>query len=294
MTAIDGNTVTPINLTTMTAGAPITVGTAGSRLTGVAVTPDGSTVYVANENDSTVTPINTATNTAGTPIPLPVGASPMGIAIAGSSTSPPTGVVPTCTGASPSDVANQTAGSARAVHVTWTAPQPVSCGVLGHYNIVVINAKGQPGQVVATAPADSTSATISGTSLNLCTWYRLGVQSVLTSGQESPVKLPVRPAFVSGPPDKVPPAIFLIVTGTSTSGPADQFDPAHADFCTSPEGVLPSTNSGYPALQNLANSWLNVGDQHPDAKTSGAGNNLSTAWLPLAVTSCRTPTGAST
>lgn len=188
---------------------------------------------------------------------------------------PGTSLASTCTATSPSDVADQTAGAGgtRAVDVTWTAPQPVACGALGYYNIVVINGKGQPGQVVATAPADSTSATVSGTSLNLCTWYRLGVQSVLASGQESRVTFAARPAFVSGPPDKVPPAIFLIVTGTRSKGPADQFDPASADFCTSPKGVLPSTN-GHKSLQHLADSWLNAGDPHPDAKTSGVGNNL--------------------
>jgi len=48
----------------------------------IAVTPDGSTVYVANHGfgvGTTVTPIATATNTPGTPIT--VGRDPNGIAI---------------------------------------------------------------------------------------------------------------------------------------------------------------------------------------------------------------------
>ena len=35
---------------------------------GLAVTPDGSTVYVANSGSNTVTPIDTATSAPGTPI----------------------------------------------------------------------------------------------------------------------------------------------------------------------------------------------------------------------------------
>jgi YVTN family beta-propeller protein len=34
----------------------------------MAVTPDGRTVYVTNDDAGTVTPISTATNTAGPPI----------------------------------------------------------------------------------------------------------------------------------------------------------------------------------------------------------------------------------
>jgi hyaluronoglucosaminidase len=45
----------------------------------MAITPDGTTAYVANTNYGTVTPIDTATNTAGTPIP--VGSGPWAIAI---------------------------------------------------------------------------------------------------------------------------------------------------------------------------------------------------------------------
>jgi YVTN family beta-propeller protein len=46
----------------------------------VAVTPDGSRVYVANRNSGTVSVIDTATNTVvGSPIP--VGGLPMGVAV---------------------------------------------------------------------------------------------------------------------------------------------------------------------------------------------------------------------
>lgn len=68
--------MTPIDLATGTAGAPIAVG--GSS-TAVAVRPDGATAYAVNSSGDSVTPIDTATGTAGTPIP--VGDNPFGIAI---------------------------------------------------------------------------------------------------------------------------------------------------------------------------------------------------------------------
>ena len=68
--------MTPIDLTTGTAGAPIALGRSSAA---IAVTPDGATAYAVNDGHSTVTPIDTATGTAGTPIP--VGSGPLGIAI---------------------------------------------------------------------------------------------------------------------------------------------------------------------------------------------------------------------
>ncbi|HEX2736890.1 MAG TPA: hypothetical protein VHP57_02010, partial [Acidimicrobiia bacterium] len=50
---IYGNSVTPIDVATKKAGAPIPV---GSGTTSVAITPDGKTAFVTNQG-STVTPI---------------------------------------------------------------------------------------------------------------------------------------------------------------------------------------------------------------------------------------------
>ena len=76
----DNGTVTPISLATGTAGTAIAV---GSYPSGIVITPDGTTAYVANGgtalNNGKVTPINLATGIAGTPIP--VGNGPLGIAI---------------------------------------------------------------------------------------------------------------------------------------------------------------------------------------------------------------------
>ena len=71
-----GSTVTPVDLRTGKALAPITVGNAP---TGVAITPDGSTALVANLNSGSVSPINLATDVAGSPIP--VEGAPIAIAI---------------------------------------------------------------------------------------------------------------------------------------------------------------------------------------------------------------------
>jgi YVTN family beta-propeller protein len=70
-------TVTPIRTATSTALKPIAVGQDPRAL---AITPDGTTIYVTNYQSGTVTPIRTATNTALAPIR--VGGNPWAIAIA--------------------------------------------------------------------------------------------------------------------------------------------------------------------------------------------------------------------
>jgi YVTN family beta-propeller protein len=69
VSGLDG-TVTPLATDTGTPGTPIPVGLAPE---GIAITPDGRTVYVTTQAGRVgmVTPIATATNSAGTPIPVP-------------------------------------------------------------------------------------------------------------------------------------------------------------------------------------------------------------------------------
>jgi YVTN family beta-propeller protein len=76
--------VTPIRTATNTALTPIKVASSPSA---IAITPDGKTAYVANNDSGTVTPIRTATNTALAPIKA--GRNPNAIAIT------PTGRPPT-------------------------------------------------------------------------------------------------------------------------------------------------------------------------------------------------------
>jgi YVTN family beta-propeller protein len=73
-----GKTVTPITLASGKALPPIPVGNAP---VGIAVTPDGSAVYVTNANSGSVTPIATATNTASPAVE--VDGSPQAVAISG-------------------------------------------------------------------------------------------------------------------------------------------------------------------------------------------------------------------
>lgn len=73
-----GASVTPINLATNSVGTPITL-PANADPDAIAVTPNGTTVYVADYNEGTIIPIATATDTAGTPIS--VGYDPVAIAI---------------------------------------------------------------------------------------------------------------------------------------------------------------------------------------------------------------------
>lgn len=70
------NSVTPIDPSTGTPGAPIPV---GDGPTAIAITPDAAKAYVANGSANSVTPIDLATNTAGPAIP--VGFQPFSIAI---------------------------------------------------------------------------------------------------------------------------------------------------------------------------------------------------------------------
>jgi YVTN family beta-propeller protein len=72
-----GHTVTPIDLATGKAGPPIAV---GNGPTGVAISPDGSTVFVTNLDSGSVSPISTATNKAAAAIAVPGG--PVAVVVA--------------------------------------------------------------------------------------------------------------------------------------------------------------------------------------------------------------------
>jgi YVTN family beta-propeller protein len=78
--AVSASGVSVIDTATNTViGAPIQVGTFIPLLIGIAITPNGSSVYVANNGSGTVSVIATASNTVVDTIP--VGTNPSGIAI---------------------------------------------------------------------------------------------------------------------------------------------------------------------------------------------------------------------
>jgi YVTN family beta-propeller protein len=70
------NTVSVINIATSNVTATVPV---GQFPEGVAVTPDGAKVFVANSNDDTVSVINTTSNAVTATVP--VGNNPDGIAV---------------------------------------------------------------------------------------------------------------------------------------------------------------------------------------------------------------------
>ena len=72
----DSNTVSVIDTATNNVTATVTV---GSSPIGVAVTPDGTKVYVTNYDSNTVSVIDTATNNVTATVP--VGTSPRGVAV---------------------------------------------------------------------------------------------------------------------------------------------------------------------------------------------------------------------
>ncbi len=76
------NSVTPVDLTTNTAGAPIPVGTSP---TDIAITPDGTRAYVVNQGygvGGSLTPIDLTTTPVTTGTPISLGVMPIAIAIA--------------------------------------------------------------------------------------------------------------------------------------------------------------------------------------------------------------------
>jgi YVTN family beta-propeller protein len=107
-----GSTVTPIDLSTDRALAPITVGNAPLA---VAISADGSTVFVANSYSGSVSPIAVSTNGAGTPIEMQ--GSPQAIAVAPSQVYVTNASSSTSTGDNVTaiSVAAETAGGAIAV-----------------------------------------------------------------------------------------------------------------------------------------------------------------------------------
>jgi YVTN family beta-propeller protein len=123
-----GGTVVPINTSTNTAGSPIS---AGEGPEGLAITPDGATLYAANfgaygvvngqvmqiSDGTTVTPIDTATDTTGTPIT--VGSEPSSVAITPDGTTAYVVNLASNT-VTPIDIATNSAGSPIALNATLT------------------------------------------------------------------------------------------------------------------------------------------------------------------------------
>ncbi len=203
------NSVTPIDLSTNTVGAPVTVGT---RPTAVAVTPDGQTAYVVNSGSNTVTPINVDTNIHESPIG--VGSDPQGIAIApdgetayvtdsGSNTltpinlatnaaepsivvgPAPTGIAITPDGRTAYVVTNPTYGyNVTPVNLTTdTTGTPIPIDALGGQGGIAITPDGKSLYIIASSPEVSTINTTTntvGTPISFSPSFELGVSIAIS------------------------------------------------------------------------------------------------------------------
>ena len=130
------DTVTPLDTATNTTGTPIHLGGTPPSSYGVAITPDGRTAYVSNEQDNDVKVIDTATNKVVATVP--VGLAPFDIAIT------PNGATAYVANESdgtvtPIDTATNTAGTAITVAI---APEQLAVTPDGATVYVVDDASG--------------------------------------------------------------------------------------------------------------------------------------------------------
>lgn len=176
----------------------------------------------------------------------------------------------------PHNVANTPITTTRAMDISWANPSDPSACAIDHYNIVEIasDANGTPKQTVQQVPANGTSGTAP--RLNLCTFYRFGVQAVSKNGRKSSVIAP-HPVFLSGDADPYPPVVTIVLQGIGNSGKQDSFDPSSTDYCTSQNGTPPA----WDRLTSLPFNWLNFSRNSdgtittdPSTAGAGAGNNL--------------------
>jgi serine protease len=182
-----GNTVSRI-ATSNNAVTPIPVG-AGPF--GVAVSPDGSSVWVTNNGDGTVSRIDTATNAV---TPIPVGAGPFGVAVSPDGSS----VWVTNYGGGtvsriifpPQPPLNLTAtpGDTKAT-ISWNAPTNTGGSPITGYS-----ATASPGGKSCTTTT-ATTCTISG--LTNRTTYSVSVTASNAVGTSDPSVIAVTPAALA-------------------------------------------------------------------------------------------------
>ncbi|MGO8864464.1 MAG: fibronectin type III domain-containing protein [Acidimicrobiales bacterium] len=160
----------------------------------------------------------------------------------------------------------QLAGGNRSVTVTWAPPQPNGVAI-DHYNILTINSDGTTGTVAKTISASSLQTVVSG--LNLCEYYRFGVQAVSSDGQVSPIAYPAVPAFTSGPPTAPPKTVVIVVSGVNSSIGSGTYDPIGRGltYCSSTDGVNEVFFGPRPIL-DLIDGWK-------ESSTFGAGNRMT-------------------
>ena len=202
----NGNgTVSQINTaTSQVVGSPITVGTNPS---GIAVSPDGKSVWVAN-GGNTVSQINTATSQVVATITVGSGAVGVAVSPDGSSvwvTNANDGTVSRIIFISPPQPPSNvtaTPGDAKAT-IAWSAPTNTGGSPITGYS-----ATASPGGKSCTTTT-ATSCTISG--LTNGTTYSVSVTATNAAGTSDPSVVAVTPAV---------PVVTATATATATATPA--------------------------------------------------------------------------
>jgi YVTN family beta-propeller protein len=224
--------VVPVDTSTNTAGSPIAV---GSNPWEIAITPDGTTAYVANGGDNTVTPIDTATNAPETAISL--GRSPFGVAITPdgrfvyvTTTNEGSGTV------TPIDTASKTAGTPISIsnpgHIAITPNGKTAYVTTSSGTVVPINlSTNTPGSAITVASGlqeiaitpDGKTAYVASSNTNTVTPITLATNTVGTpiNVGSGPLGIAITPdgktAFVTNSNDN---SVTPIDIGTNAAGTA--------------------------------------------------------------------------
>jgi YVTN family beta-propeller protein len=227
----------PIDVHTNVPGPPISLGPAGDPAS-VVVTPDGSTAFVAMEQDDVIVPVDLVAHTSEAPIP--VSTKPVGLALTPDGTElfvthyerTPSGLgQPTPHDVTPIDVASRTA-----------LPQIV---VGSQTTDVAVTADGATAYVAVLADADTGAAIVP---LDVAT-QTVGAPIPFPG---SPLALAIRP---SAEPDTTPPTLSPTVTGTGPGGAVLLHDTS----------VLASPNADDGSGSGVASSSCGA----PDVSTAG-------------------------
>lgn len=277
----DGKTAYVLNQESVTPVSTAT-GTAGPMITvgnhpvAMALTPDGKTLYVINQGSDTVTPVNTATNTAGAPIK--VGDYPDAIAIT------PNGLL--------AYVANGRSDSVTPILISTNAPGPSIA--VGKFPTAIAITPDSKTVYVNNYLSESTTAI--STDTNAATPVgMLGHPSAIAISPTTGA------AWIYNTPNSLvsitPSASNSSLSPISITGDAMQPDVV----AVTPDGktVYASTSNGLVAVDtstNAQSSVISLGGQlravtySPDGKTAYACNQQTSTLTPIDVATNQTGT----
>jgi YVTN family beta-propeller protein len=294
VTTVLGGSLATFDAFTGVVDAPIAL---GGRPWGVAITPDGATAYVSDEQNHTVTPVDTATSTPGTPIP--VGDAPRVIGIT------PDGVTAYVANlfsgnVTPIDTATNTAGSPIAVgagpHGIAIAPDGSRVYVSNVYSGDVSVVDTATNAVTTTIPAGVAPYTIAITPngdtvyvADLASDDAIAIDTATNTATSIPIGgstygVAVAPdgdtAYVS---EYSTPSIVPIDTSTHTAGPP-------IPIGSQPEGLAITPDGSTAYVTDVGNDTFRSVDLATD--TAGPPNPTGQAPMTIAITPDQAPTAA--